>query len=833
MQLKKAHEELSHQLGRAPTATEIANHLGIDREEVVHVMDRLRNGEDVANFEARMRCRDGTVRYVLVNSNVHWVDGRFAHTRSSTVDITDQKRGESLLREHNRLLELIVRGLSEQECMLAVCDAVGRLSTGTRAIILLTDPARHHFAEVIAPGFDESLELALLATSVKDRAAGAWLDAFRGRMSVTLPDVAADPSGPSPFRTLCLANGILGWHAAPVRGRDDLPVGVVLLCFDLPREPNAWKLRIAEFATNTAGVVLERERAREALSENERRLAEEAQALARLHASSVRLWAASSVAEGLEAMIDAVMELMGTDMGNFQLMDRERGKLVMAVHRGFGPGYLETFSEVAPGDASACGRALRSRDRVIIEDVEADAAYAPYLGVARATGYRSVVATPLIGRDGIPLGVVSTHTVMPHRPDEQALRRLDVFIRLAVDFIERVGAETRLREADRRKDEFLATLAHELRNPLAPMRNALALMKQTDDPAHAVHARETMDRQLDHMVRLIDDLLDVGRITRDKLELRRERVDLSRIIRDAVEASHPLFDEAGQVLEVVLPVDPVFLDADPARMAQVFGNLLTNASKYTDHGGRIELIAERIGEQAVVRVRDNGIGIPPHLVDSIFEMFSQVDQSFERTRGGLGIGLTLARRLVMLHQGSITVRSNGHGAGTTFEVRLPALSAPAFPAARPAQPGPAGPVEPRRILVVDDNRDAAVTLAMLLRIEGHVTEVAYDGIEARDKALAWKPDVMILDLGLPGMNGYEVCRAVREGSNGHQVFMVALTGWGQESDQQRSAEAGFHVHLVKPVAPGQLREILGASMPGRDRSGPAGATGSGAGGAGN
>jgi signal transduction histidine kinase/CheY-like chemotaxis protein len=369
-----------------------------------------------------------------------------------------------------------------------------------------------------------------------------------------------------------------------------------------------------------------------------------------------------------------------------------------------------------------------------------------------------------------------------------------------------------LQDQDRRKDEFLATLAHELRNPLAPIRNGLAILKYArDKPEELGRTREMMERQVDHMVRLIDDLLDVSRISRGKLELRRGHVELAAVLRQAVETCRPTFEGAAHTVTVTVPPEPVVLNADAFRLSQVFGNLLSNASKFMEPGGRIWLTAERQGSDAVVAVKDNGIGIPPDKLESIFDMFSQVDKTLERSQAGLGIGLTLAKRLVELHGGSLEAHSAGLGQGSELVVRLPAVleqprpQPPAEPADEPAAPNR------RRILVVDDNPDSAESLATLLSLKGNETHTASDGQEAVEAAARLQPDVILLDIGMPNMNGYEACRRIRQQPGGDGVVIIALTGWGQDEDRRRSSEAGFDEHLVKPLDPAVLMKLLAAT----------------------
>ncbi|MBL8799911.1 MAG: response regulator [Planctomycetia bacterium] len=409
---------------------------------------------------------------------------------------------------------------------------------------------------------------------------------------------------------------------------------------------------------------------------------------------------------------------------------------------------------------------------------------------------------------------VLTHASPLHDERGQLLGAVNVL----VDITERQAVETCLREADRRKDEFLAILAHELRNPLAPIRNGLQLLRLDGaNPATLERACTLMERQLFHMVRLIDDLMDVSRITCNKLVLRRERVELAAVVRSAVEAVRPVIEAAGHELRVRLPVQPVYLDADLTRLAQVFSNLLNNAAKYMEPGGSIQLQAEPHEAEVIVRVRDGGVGIPTDMLPRIFEIFTQVDRTLERAQGGLGIGLSLARGLVEMHGGSIEAHSAGPGQGSEFVVRLPLLAL----GGGDAPPGDAGRSRPdagadgrqRRILVVDDNRDSAISLSTMLELLSNEVHTAHDGLAAVEAAAAFQPEVIFLDIGLPKLNGYDAARRIRELPGGRSIFLIALTGWGQDEDRRRSAEAGFNLHLVKPMDPTAIENLLAGLRP--------------------
>ena len=375
------------------------------------------------------------------------------------------------------------------------------------------------------------------------------------------------------------------------------------------------------------------------------------------------------------------------------------------------------------------------------------------------------------------------------------------------------ASEAQLRESGRRKDEFLATLAHELRNPLAPVRNAAQVLNlKTSANPELKWATELIDRQINAMSRLIDDLMDVSRINQGKIELRHERLDLAGVLEDTVEATRTQIDEYGHQLVLTLPAEKLMLDADQTRLAQAFMNVLNNAAKYMDKGGRIELGARQDGNECVVTVKDTGIGLPADRLEAIFEMFSQVETALSRSRGGLGIGLSLTRRLLEMHGGTIVARSAGPGHGSEFEVRLPlaeqridddAISVPSALTAKTEISGGG-----LRILVADDNMDAAESLAALLEVLGHTVRYVHDGEAAVQAAMDFNPQISLLDIGMPKLNGYEACRRIRSGPGGAEMTLIAVTGWGQSEDLQASQKAGFDKHLVKPVDPVVLFALL-------------------------
>jgi PAS domain S-box-containing protein len=456
---------------------------------------------------------------------------------------------------------------------------------------------------------------------------------------------------------------------------------------------------------------------------------------------------------------------------------------------------------------SVCGTVAHERRPIAASYIqESDD---PLVQLMKGFGIRAYACNPLLA-DGRLLGTLSFAS---RRKDEFPANELE-FLRTICRYVtaayERLRLIRELRDTDQRKDEFLATLAHELRNPLAPIRNALEIMRVTGVDAATVQqaARTMIERQLGQMVRLIDDLLDVSRITRGRLTLRKERVDLASVVKSAVDTSRPLIDASGHELVIDLPEQSVPLDADPVRLAQVFSNLLNNAARYMDRGGRIWLTAEIQGIEAVVTVRDSGIGIPPEALPTVFDMFTQVDESLSQSQGGLGIGLTLVKRLVELHGGRVEAYSEGRGKGATFTARLPIAEIATAPAPALSPARSREHTITRRVLVADDNRDAAESMGMLLRLMGNEVRTVHDGLQAVNEAEMFQPDVILLDIGMPRLNGYDAARRIRKQRWSQGTVLVALTGWGQEEDKRRASEAGFDKHFTKPVNPADLERLI-------------------------
>jgi signal transduction histidine kinase len=434
-----------------------------------------------------------------------------------------------------------------------------------------------------------------------------------------------------------------------------------------------------------------------------------------------------------------------------------------------------------------------------------------HLRILREWGLKSSLCVPLRAREK-PLGVITFLAAESGKQYTAAdLAFAEELSRRAAIAIENVQLYADIRKADRQKDEFLAMLAHELRNPLAPIRNALHIMKQPGASEAIIgQSRDIAERQVQHMARLLDDLLDVSRVSRGKIELRKECVDMAAVLHRTVEGVRPLLEERGHQFTLSVPPEPLRVEGDPARLEQVLTNLLNNAAKYTDPGGRICLLASREGAEIVLRVRDTGIGIAPDILPRIFDLFVQAARRLDRSQGGVGIGLTLVRKLVELHAGSVEAHSAGLGRGSEFVVRLPALAVESQSKQTEAGGGklPASGLVHQRVLVADDNVDAADSLVMLLRLVGQEVRVAYDGPTAVRIAQYFRPQVVFLDLGMPGMDGHDVARRLRENPELKPAVLVAMTGWGQEEDRRRSLQSGFDYHLVKPAELKELEQVL-------------------------
>ncbi|MCW7542103.1 response regulator [Aquabacterium sp. A7-Y] len=464
-------------------------------------------------------------------------------------------------------------------------------------------------------------------------------------------------------------------------------------------------------------------------------------------------------------------------------------------------------------------RALEAERRIDVARLEGYAPGSPGVEPAAA-------AVPLmVGRKPIGTLLVAGPALVPGEADGAtvfglleevagraaiALENARLYRSLETEIVERRQAEAELQEVNRRKDEFLAMLSHELRNPLAPIRNAIEVIRRVAPPDPKIGwASDVMDRQVKHLTRLVEELLDVARINQGKIVLHKQRVELNAVISHAVETVRPMIEARRHTLEQSLPEQPAWLQADFSRLSQIVANLLNNAAKYTEEGGRIELSAAIDGGEAVIGVRDNGVGIEPGLLPRVFDLFQQGEQTLDRSQGGLGVGLTLVQRLVALHQGRVQARSGGRGQGSEFKVWLPCVSVVEREHGGDGE-APAGDVQGVRVLIVDDNQDAADSVAAVLALEGHEVKTVGDGLQALACAPVYVPQVVLLDIGLPGMSGYAVARRLRQTAATSDALLIALTGYGQQEDRQSAAEAGFDAHLVKPAGPEEILALIDA-----------------------
>lgn len=724
-----------------------------DQHVIEDILRRLRAGEQVRDFEARMRCKDGSIKHVLIDSSVLWQDGRFVHTRCFTRDVTERKLAEEI---HQRLAAIVE---SSDDAILSM-DLDGTITSWNRAA---------------------------------ERLYGYAAEEIVGRcFSVLMP-----PDHLDDFPTIRerLRRGERIQHYETVRVTKDGRRLDVSLTISPLRNAHGQIIGASKIAHD----ITARKRAAAALAKQTERL--------RL------LWEAASVlltADDPDAMLRGLLAKIGPHLGvdtYFNYVVNDNGDaLRLASCEGIPVETARTITRLEFGEA-VCGTVALHHQPIVATQIQRSDD--PKVQLVKSFGLRAYACNPLLVGDRL-LGTLSFASRVKDEFDPDEVAFMETLCHYVTVAYERLRLLNELKEADHRKDEFLATLAHELRNPLAPVRNAVQVLrlKGPDEP-ELRWGRDVIERQIEHLTRLIDDLMDLSRISRNKLELRKQRIELAEVIKGAVESSRPSMEQSGHELTVTLPPQPIYLNGDMVRLAQVFLNLLTNAAKYTERGGRIWLTAEQDGSDVEIRVRDTGVGIPPEKLPRLFEMFFQVDRTLERSQGGLGIGLSLVRRLVELHGGRVEARSEGVGKGSEFIVHLPVLieKPTPLPSREPSGNGKAKAAG-RRILVVDDNRDAADSLAMLLRLTGNVVHTAYDGLEGVEAAERFQPEVALFDIGMPKLNGYDACRRIREEAWGKGLLLIAMTGWGQEEDRRRTMEAGFNTHLVKPVDPTVLMNLL-------------------------
>lgn len=726
-----------------------------------------------AEIEHRVLLPNGQTRWVMTRIRGEGIGDRTLRVRGVMVDITHRKEAaEALaktqvelrqqLADLNELHELSGRLEATDDLVLQmqhILDTLTRMHGADRGLVALADETGGRQRLVASLGFSESAvaRLAELPVGAGDSCGRAPTEGQR----VVIEDVAADVRAAA-YRDFAAAEGFRALHATPLVDHGGQLLGALVVHLPQPREITARERRLADICAGKAAVFVEHARAESRAREQDRRF---------------------------RSVLDA-------SAAGFAVLRPERDPT--GVIRDF------TWMYVNPAAAASWRRRPEQFIGKRVLDTlpgawENSELFDAYVSVARDRQPREfehesaqttprrewyhVIASPLDG----DVAVWFTN-VTARRRNEQALV-----------------------EADQRKDEFLATLAHELRNPLAPIRQATQIaMTARASEAQKRWSYQVIERQVQHMSLLLDDLLDISRITRGQLRLRRQSCKLHEVFSAAVEAARPLIDKKGHDFELDLPASEVWVDADPLRLSQILSNLLTNAAKYTNPNGRIRATARSQGRELILEVADDGIGLEDTELRRVFNMFSQVTAAQERSEGGLGIGLALTRGLVQLHGGSIEAHSDGPGKGATFTARLPILSS-----AAPAAEGDAQRVAPaqagssrRRLVIADDNRDAAESLATLMRLEGHEVHLAHDGASALTALGSVRPDAALLDIGMPGLSGYELARAVREDPQLGDTFLVAITGWGQASDKARALSEGFDVHMTKPVDVRHLSELL-------------------------
>ena len=687
----------------------------------------------------------GEIHYALASNPVPGENGSLGGVLCAFVDVT---RVETLTRLHDLALRLGgMEGLKPS--LQAILDTAVDGQGADFGLVWLLDKASGALVVAASRNFDEE-SLQYFSRVTPGPAGGAAGNAFAQRRRWIIENVDQDP-GYEPFRSGARAAGFRSIHSTPIVTRSGELLGVISVHFRRKPRPTELDTQIADVCARHAADAIEAFEAKEALRHSEH--------VYRAIGESIDygVWVCDAQGRTTYAS-DSFLRLVG-----------------LTQEQCAGSGWGDALH---PEDRE---RTLAEWQRCVDEGGHWDMEFR------------------LRGADGRSHFVLSRG--VPVRDESGAIVAW-AGINLDIDRLKRVEQELRL--LDRRKDEFLATLAHELRNPLAPLRNGLEVLRLAGtDSSTSDKARGMMERQLAQMVRLVDDLLDVSRVSRGKIELRREDIDLAAVLRNAIETSQPTIAERRHELVTELAAG-VTVHADFTRLSQVFWNLLNTAAKYTEPGGRIEVVVRRMGAEAEVAVRDNGIGIPMDMQRRVFDTFTQVDRALEKSQGGLGIGLSIAKRLVEMHGGSIRVASAGHGRGTEFTVRLPAHISDSR----------------RRILVADDDPDSAATLAMLLETTGYEVRVAHDGQVAIDIAAEFRPDVVLLDITMPRVNGYDACRGIRALQPCEDAYIVALTGWAQEKDRRRADAAGFDCHLLKPVEPDALQRLI-REMPRKEAHAPA------------
>ena len=760
--------------------------------------------EDIPMFVDRAVEREevyATFSFSPVLGSQGQVDGLFCASLDTTEKVVGNRRNETLRRLG---LRSFAARTSETACQTsAEVLAANPRDLPFAAIYLLADD--HRRARLVASvgltgGSPLPAEVALGTPARADRWRVAAVAASGRAQSIdNLPRQRVRIRGgpwPEPTRKALVL---------PIPGKDgpdDGELAGVLVAGLSPRLSADERYRsFLEMVAGQIGVAVRLAR--------QRHLAADNAALVRLHELSGDLLGQGALPEILQAALDAAVALAGAQMGTLQLHDAQSNVLQIVAQSGFDEAFFEFFKIVRANAPSVCGEALRRRRRVIVADTAGD----PKLrrssegDVLAGAGVAAVQSTPILARDGSVLGMMSTHWRAPHRPAEVTLRLIDLLVHQLGGLIEHRRAaealhrtEAALRDADRRKDEFISILSHELRNPLAPITTAVQLMRMHGDKPSTAEL-DLIDRQARHLTRLVDDLLDATRLTRGRVTLQRRPLRIRDIVARGVEMALPLIEERRHRLDMRAPSGALRVMGDEDRLAQIVGNLLTNAAKYTDPGGVISVRTRREGDRVAIQIEDNGVGIAADLLPHVFDLFVQARQPTDRARGGLGIGLAIVRSLTELHGGDVLAESAGAGRGALFTVRLPAAPEASPPLEEAAPATVAARRRHLRILLVDDNPDIVQPLARLLQKFGHDVRTAGDGPSALEVVRTFSAEIAVVDIGLPVMDGYTLASRMLAQLGKAAPRLIALTGYGQATDRARSAKAGFALHMTKPIDP--------------------------------
>lgn len=732
------------------------------RDEELSILDRIRHGQRVEHLDVVRLAKDGRLVNLSVTvSPLHDRQGKIVGASKIGRDITARKEFEAALLQREISQRLLVsvhdstRGLTEPEAVIReIVTRLGQHFAATRCAYAEVDETQELW--VIAHGYANGVPSVAGRYRLDSFGAALVRDLKAGRTAI-VDDVGTDiRTSDAIARATYTQMQVRSLVCVPLIRNQQL-IAVLMIADGAPRKWSADDATLLEQVAERTLFAVEGARAATALRENRDVLS-----LA-MGAGKMGAWTRDLVADSVWWSRE-LEEIVGISPGGLGNTD---GGFRGLIH-----------NEDRPRVAQAVQAALDKREDYRVE-----------FRIRNASGEWLWME----GRGKATYG-----------PDGKA----QMLYGLGIDVTERHRAVEALQEADRRKDEFLATLAHELRNPLAPISSGLHIMRLAQDPEAVANARTIMERQVRQMVRLVDDLLDVARISTGKVELQRAPIDLAAAIQDAAETSGPVIAQGGHRLEITNARPAVWVEADRTRLAQVFANLLNNSAKYSEPGRTIRIGTRQDGDAAVVTLKDEGIGIHPDMLPRVFEMFRQADRSGPYSLGGLGIGLFIVKRLVEMHGGAIDVRSDGPGTGTEFVVRLAAIAAPSATVNSESLEDDMASQPRRRVLVVDDNQDAAEALATILSMSGHDTEMAHDGLRAIEAAESFRPEVVFLDIGMPSIDGHETARRIREQPWGKTMVLVALTGWGQAEDRRKSREAGFNHHLVKPADPTLVAELL-------------------------